>query len=97
MIEEKRAPRPRDQNIILENSEKLSVSGVLDVESINDECVVADTELGILLIKGMDLHNNKLDIDSSELGMEGDIISLGYSDRDGTMNRGGGILARIFR
>lgn len=97
MIEEKRVPRPRAQNIILENREKLSVSGVLDVESFNDECVVADTELGILVIKGMDLRINKLDIDSSELGIEGDIISLGYSDREGTRNRGGGFLARIFR
>ena len=53
------------------------------MESFNDECVVADTEPGILVIKGMDLRINKLDIDSSELGIEGDIISLGYSDREG--------------
>ena len=35
----------------MENRQKLSVSGVIDVESFNDECVVADTELGILVIK----------------------------------------------
>ena len=96
MIEEK-VPKPGVQNIIMENRQKLSVSGVIDVESFNDECVVADTELGILVIKGIDLRINKLDIDSSELGIEGDIISLEYSDKEGARNRGGGFFARIFR
>ena len=49
------------------------------------------------MIKGMDLHINKLDIDSSELGIEGDIISLEYSDREGARNKGGGFFARLFR
>ena len=75
MIEDKKVPRPKVQNLILENREKLSISGVIDVESFNDECVIADTELGTLIIKGIDLHINKLNIDSSELGIEGDIIS----------------------
>jgi len=97
MIEEKKMPKPRVQNVILENRQKLSISGVVDVESFNDECVIADTELGILVIKGMDLHINKLDIDSSELGIEGDIISLEYSDREGARNKGGGFFARLFR
>ena len=97
MIEEKKMPKPRVQNVILENRQKLSISGVVDVESFNDECVIADTELGILVIKGMDLRINKLDIDSSELGIEGDIISLEYSDREGARNRGGGFFARLFR
>lgn len=95
MIEEKKATRPKVQNLILENREKLSVSGVLDVESFNDECVIADTELGILIIKGTDLHINKLNIDNSELGIEGDIISCEYSD--GARNKGGGFFARMFR
>ena len=97
MLEEKRVPKPRVQNVILENRQKLSITGVVDVESFYDECVVADTELGILVIKGMDLRINKLDIDSSELGIEGDIVSLEYSDREGARGRGGGFFARLFR
>ena len=96
MLEEKKVPKPRVQNVILENRQKLSISGVLDVESFNDECVIADTELGILVIKGMDLRINKLDIDSSELGIEGDIVSLEYSDRE-ARSKGGGFFARLFR
>jgi len=97
MIEDKKPTKPRAQNLILENREKLHISGVIDVESFNDECVVVDTELGLLIVKGIDLHINKLSIDNSELGIEGEIISCEYSDRDGSRNKGGGFFARMFR
>ncbi len=96
MIEEKKISKPKAQNLILENREKLSISGVIDVESFNDECVIADTELGLLIIKGIDLHINKLNIDNSELGIEGEIVSCEYSDKDGSRNRGG-FFARMFK
>lgn len=95
MIEEKKPIKSKVQNIILENREKLSISGVIDVESFNDECVVVDTDLGLLVIRGVDLHINKLNLDSSELNIEGDIISLEYSDRE--ISRKGGFLSRMFR
>ncbi len=97
MIDDKKAPKPRAQNIILENREKLNVSGVIDVESFNDESVIVDTELGLLIIRGYDLHINKLNIESSELGIEGEIASMEYSDREGSRGKGGGFFARMFK
>ena len=88
MLEDKKITKNKVQNLILENREKLSVSGIIDVESFNDECIVIDTELGVLVVKGEDLHINKLNIDSSELNIEGDIISCEYSDRDGSRSKG---------
>lgn len=70
------------QNLILENREKLSVSGVLDVNSFNDENIILDTELGTLVVKGQDLHINKLSLDNAELIVEGDIESCQYSDKE---------------
>ena len=40
------------QNLILENREKLSVSGVLDVLSFDDQIVIVETELRITNYKG---------------------------------------------
>ena len=40
------------QNIVLENRGKLSVSGVNDVLSFDDQVVMVDTELGLLTVKG---------------------------------------------
>lgn len=96
LIEDKKVLKPKVQNLILENRERLNVSGVIDVESFNDESVVVDTELGVLIVRGVDLHINKLNIDSSELGIEGEIISCEYSDRD-SRSKGGGFFARMFK
>ena len=84
------------QNIVLENRGKLSISGVLDVLSFDDQVVIVETELGLLNVKGENLRINKLIIDTSEVVVEGDICSLSYSDRD-IEKKGGSILGKIFK
>ncbi|HHW31413.1 MAG TPA: sporulation protein YabP [Clostridiaceae bacterium] len=96
VADEKKIVKAKAQNLILENREKLSITGVIDVESFNDECVVIDTELGILIIRGEDLRINKLNIDNSELNIEGDIYLLEYSDKDGSRSKGG-FFGKMFR
>ena len=85
------------QNLILENRGKLSVSGVLDVLSFDDQVVIIETELGLLTIKGENLRINKLSIDTSEVIVEGDISYLAYSDKEIDKNKGGGLLTKIFK
>ena len=69
-----------NQNIIMENREKVSVTGVIDIHSFDDELVIAQTDLGILTIKGDDLKMNKLNLENNELIIEGKIIAVAYSD-----------------
>lgn len=84
------------QNLILENREKLSISGVLDVLSFDDQVVVVETELGLLNIKGINLKINKLSIDTSEVIIEGEIYELAYSQKDYEKNSGG-FFGKIFK
>jgi len=95
MIDDKKVPKGKSQNLILENREKLSISGVIDVESFNDESVVVETELGTLIVRGQDLHINKLNIDNYELDIEGDIVSCEYSDKE--RSKGLGFFAKMFK
>ncbi|MBZ4645083.1 MAG: hypothetical protein PWR27_1244 [Petroclostridium sp.] len=85
------------QNLVMENREKLSVTGVIDVESFDEEGIILHTELGVLIIKGEELHINKLDIDSGELAIEGDISSCTYTDEDNMKSKGLGFLGKMFR
>lgn len=85
------------QNIILENREKLSISGVLDVLSFDDQIVILETELGLLTVKGENLRINKLSLDTSEVIVDGEIYGLNYSEKDLEKKNGGGILGKIFR
>ena len=84
------------QNLILENREKLSISGVNDVLSFDDQVVIVETELGLLTVKGENLRINKLSIDTSEVIIEGDISYLSYSDKEIEKNKGR-ILNKIFK
>ena len=56
------------------------------------ELVLAQTDLGILTIKGDDLKMNRLNLDNNELIVEGQIIAVAYSDvnqakKSGFMNK----------
>ena len=85
------------QNLILENRGKLSISGVIDVLSFDDQVVMVETELGLLTVKGENIRINKLSIDTSEVIVEGDISYLAYSDKEIKKNKGGGLLTKIFK
>lgn len=84
------------QNLVLENREKLSISGVIDVLSFDDQVVIVETELGLLTVKGENLRINKLSIDTSEVVVEGEINNLAYSERE-TDKKGGSLLGKIFK
>lgn len=84
------------QNIILENREKLSISGVLDVLSFDDQIVILETELGLLTVKGDNLRINKLSLDTAEVIVDGEIYNLGYSEKE-TGQKSGGLFNKIFR
>ena len=85
------------QNIILENRNKLSISGVNDVLSFDDQIVILETDLGMLTVKGDDLRINKLSIDTSEVVVEGNIYNLSYSEKQAHKSTVGIFLGKIFK
>ena len=84
------------QNLVLENREKLNISGVLDVLSFDDQIVILETELGLLNVKGENLRINKLSIDTSEVIIEGDVYNLSYSEKSLDKNKSS-LLGKIFK
>lgn len=83
-------------NIVLEGRRMLTVSGVSDVDSFDEETVVIFTELGELTVRGSNLHINKLSVDVGELTVEGDISALIYSENTNN-GSSGGFFSRVFR
>lgn len=100
MIDEKRftktATKEIAQNVIMENRRKLSVSGVEDVDSFDEDSIVLFTQAGTLNIKGEDLHINKLSVETGEIAVEGEITSLTYTD-DERGARGSGFFSKLFK
>lgn len=84
------------QNLLLENRNKLTISGVLDVLSFDDQIIITETELGMLTIKGENLRVNRLNIDTSEVIVDGEITSIIYNQKE-IGKKGEGFLGKIFK
>ncbi len=92
MAEEKRINFPH--NINLEERRNLTVSGVTDIGSYDEQNIVAFTEQGELTVKGRELHIIKMSVDSGELVVEGLITALEYGE---SRESDGGIFSRLFK
>ena len=79
MTDEKNLPK-LPNNIIMEDRKKLSVSGVTDIDSFDEQTVIAVTQLGELTIRGWDLHITRLSLEQGELMVDGEISSLTSTD-----------------
>lgn len=93
MAEEKKILKTQ-HNVIMENRRSLTISGVMDIDSFDEQTVIVFTEQGELTIKGVNLHINKIDVDSGDLLMEGEVDSLSYADNEPNK---GGLLSKLFR
>ena len=80
MITDEKSIHKLPHNIIMEDRKKLSVSGVTDIDSFDEQTIVAITDLGELTIRGWNLHITRLNLEQSELMVDGDISSLTYTD-----------------
>ena len=81
-------------HVILEGREELAVSGVEDVESFDENTIVMVTNKGTLVVRGEDLHIEKLSLDGGDLRVEGMVESLTYEDEGRDR---GGFLSRLLR
>lgn len=77
MAEERRASRHK---LTIEHRENVAVTGVVDVISFDEEQVICDTDMGVLILRGVDLHVNNLNLDSGLLDIFGEIVSVNYED-----------------
>ncbi len=95
MVEEKKSYHQSvSQNVILENRKSMSVSGVKDVDSFDENAVALFTELGNMLISGSDLHISRLNIENGEVIINGTIDSIVYR---GDAAKKGSFLQRLMK
>ena len=77
----------------LTGRERLTVSGVEDVERFDETGIVMSTGAGMLVVTGENLHIGKLSLDGGELHVDGRIDSISYEE--GGVSRGG-FFQRLF-
>lgn len=88
---------PKTHKVLLANRQSGAFSGVVDVLSFDVAEILLETELGMLLIKGHDLHVNRLSLEKGEIDIQGRIDSLSYSEVKNAGKQAQSLLERLFR
>lgn len=83
-----------NQNIIMENRKRLSVSGVKEVVTFDDETLLLISVLGKITVKGEGLHIESYNTESGDLTVSGTFHAVVYMSDDKTS---GGFISRFFR
>ena len=85
--------REMPHTVILEGREKLSISGVVDVQSFDEDQVLLEPVRGMLVVRGQGLHVERLQLEAGELIVEGEVGCLEYDD---SVQPRGGFFSRLF-
>ena len=87
----------RQHKLILQNRSKGNITGICDVVSFDENEVVLDTDMGLLTIKGKELHVSRLTLEKGEVDIEGTIDSMVYSSNEALRKSGESLFTRLFK
>ncbi len=83
--------------VTLSNRRSGSLTGILDVISFDIAEILLETEMGMLHVKGKDLHVNRLNLEKGEVDIEGMIEAFSYSQVPSGAKKGDTLLGKLFR
>lgn len=83
--------------LILTNRKNANFTGILDVLSFDVAEVLLETELGMLHIKGKDLHVNRLNLEKGEADIEGEVDTMTYSKIPDVSAKKDKMFGKLFR
>ncbi len=87
----------KPHKLMLTNRRTCTINGVNDVLSFDVNEILLETEQGMLMIKGNELHVSRLSLDKGEVDIDGRIDSFTYSETAGYGAKGESFLARLFK
>lgn len=97
MVEERQMPKVQNHKLVVNNRRTSVVTGVLDVLSFDLNEILLETEQGMLMVKGTDMHVNRLSLEKGEVDLSGNIDSIVYSEIRAGSKQGESFLTKLFR
>lgn len=87
----------KGHKIIVQDRSGGSITGVIDVISFDTKEILLMTELGVLMIKGDDLHVKRLSVEKGEAEITGKVDSMTYSEMKSAGETAGNLIGRLFK
>lgn len=79
-------------SVIMENRSSVSLTGVTEMGSFDEQSVVIYTDYGEIHLRGNKLHISKLSLDTNEVNIDGEIEALIYTQN----KKSGNFLSKLF-
>lgn len=86
--------RFRNQNIVIEDRDRMTVTGVEQVESFNENTIILTTVKGGMTIKGEGMNISRLNLEEGSVKIEGKINGVAYMNREATPKN---IMGKLFK
>lgn len=87
----------KNHKLVVNNRKTSMVTGVIDVLSFDLNEILLETEQGMMMVKGTDLHVNRLSLEKGEVDLSGNIDSISYFDVHAGAKQGENLLSKLFR
>lgn len=87
----------RSHKMTVHNRNTAEITGVKEVISFDVNEVLLETELGMLTIKGKELHVSRLTVEKGEIDLDGRIDSFSYSDSTSASKSAQSFVSRLFK
>ena len=87
----------RAHKVMLMGRKTCGLNGIVDVLAFDVNEMIMETEQGMLMIKGSELHVNRLTLEKGEVDIEGKIDSLTYSESGGYQAKNESLLSKLFK
>ena len=96
-MEDNTSINKKAHKLILNNRRCGNLTGVSDVLSFDETEIILETDQGMLMMKGKELHVSRLMLDKGEVDIDGRIDSVTYSEQGSRTERTESLLGRLFK
>lgn len=96
-MEERQAQGQGVHKLVVSSRKLGLMTGVRDVIAFDMGEVLLETDLGMLMLKGKDMHVTRLNLEKGEVEVEGMIDSLTYSEVTNYVKKGESLIGRLFK
>ena len=87
----------KNHKLVVNNRKTSLVTGVIDVLSFDLNEILLETQQGMMMVKGTDLHVNRLSLEKGEVDLSGNIDSIAYSSVTPQAKQGDSFLTKLFK
>lgn len=96
-MEEFGTTKQRQHKMSLMNRKNCNLSGIVDVLSFDLGEILLETDLGMLMVRGKDMHVTRLSLEKGEVDIDGKIDSLTYSENTSFAEKSESFLTKLFK